>query len=159
MDKIIPKGGIDLNVDTSFTARRKERQRQFERSLLRELSLDLLKRSVHQYFGIIYTGNGSFFDDAVEEGCCEIAVEAYLLGSRYSRLGYFGIPTEEIDRRSTAERISFAEALAEFIIYWCDSAEKGTNDEFLTRSCGEYVDYWWNEGFRKGTRKYKLKLR
>ncbi|MES8790486.1 DUF2521 family protein, partial [Cutibacterium acnes] len=72
---------IETNIDTSFLTRRRERQIKFERSVLRELSLAILKKSVQNYFAGLLTNSGLLFDQVIEEGCYDVALEVYLLGS------------------------------------------------------------------------------
>ena len=44
---------IDITkVDTTFMRRRREQQIKFERSVLRELSISTLKKSVQQFLGV-----------------------------------------------------------------------------------------------------------
>ncbi|MCU9594068.1 YbaK family protein [Caldibacillus thermolactis] len=148
---------IDITkVDTTFMRRRREQQIKFERSVLRELSISTLKKSVQQFFGRIKSGAGIVFDQAIEEGCFDIALEVYLLGSRYSRLGYYGEPFEEIKYRSQEELDNFSNALFDFITFWGNIPE----DEKVTiqRACHLFIEHWFSEGFHKGKMKYKMRI-
>ncbi|MCU9615182.1 YbaK family protein [Caldibacillus lycopersici] len=148
-----------MNIDTSLMRRRREKQIKFERSVLRELSLEKLKKSVQAHFGNIYSGIGMVMDNAIEEGCYDVAVEAYILGSHYSRLGYYGEPMESIKPRSLKEQTNLAKALADFISYWSNfDGGNGALDESLHYKCEQYVDHWWVEGFTKGKMKYKMRM-
>ena len=150
---------LDFNttkIDTSFMKRRREQLIKFERSVLRELSITLLKKSFQQYFGNMQTGVGMVFDQAVEEGCYDIASELYLLGSRYSRVGYYGEPFEEIKYRSQEELNNFSTALYEFISFWGNIPTEAM--ESIKSACGQFVDYWFSEGFHKGKMKYKMRF-
>lgn len=146
-----------MTVDTSFMKRRREQQVKYERSVLRELSLDKLKKGFQKYFGNISSQGGHMLDSAIEEGCFDVAVEAYLTGSRYSRVGYYGEDTEKVMERSK-ERDDLTQALAEFITYWSSMNDTGKVNESLLYKCEQYIDYWWQEGFIKGKLKYKMKL-
>jgi hypothetical protein len=76
-----------MNVITSFKEKKREKEIKYERKMLRELSLNTLRAKVQQYFFPFYKG-GRMFPSAIEEGCIDMAIEAYLLGASYSRLGY-----------------------------------------------------------------------
>jgi len=147
-----------MNIDTSFMRRRREKQIKFERSMLRELSLQKLKKGVQNHFGSFSSGAGHMLDNAIEEGCYDVAVEAFLLGSRYSRLGYYGSSLETVMERSKNERVNLAKALKEFITYWTQMGPIPVHDESLQVKCEHYVDDWWKEGYTKGVQKYKLRL-
>lgn len=152
------KGVFFLNIDRSLVKRRREKQIRYERSILRELSIKVLKKSVQQFFGSFHTGKGLMLDNAVEEGCFDIAVESYLLGGQYSRVGYYGRNVDEIKERTKEQRENLAQALSEFIHYWTHLGAEDVRDESLLSRCEEFVDYWWLEGFEKGKMKYKMKL-
>ena len=147
-----------MNIDTSFTMRRRERQIRFERSVLREMSLELLKKSFQTYFGTLFTHGKFVFGDAIQEGCYDVAIEAYLSGSRYSRLNHYGEPIESLKSKSFSERRSLAKTLEEFILYWGNMQEETKYNEALPSSCENFVNYWWEEGLKKGTMKYKMKV-
>lgn len=147
-----------MNVDTSFIRRRREQQIKFERSVLRELSLETLKKGFHAHFGTITSNGSMMLDSAIQEGCYDIAVEAFLSGSRYSRLGYYGESLESVKDKSFVERDQLAQALAEFITYWSHIGVEHVQDERLAAKCQQYINYWWEEGFTKGKIKYKMKM-
>lgn len=146
-----------MNVDTTFLKRRHEKQIRFERSLLRELSLEALKKSVGRFFGTAPASGGDMFGVAVEEGFYDIALEAYILGSRYSRIGYYGKPLEEVLESSEEERESYALALYDFITFWL-SGRFGSGDVKLQETCRQFVKYWFIEGFNNGKLRYKMRL-
>jgi hypothetical protein len=148
---------IETNIDTSFLTRRRERQIKFERSVLRELSLAVLKKSVQNYFAGLLTNSGLLFDQVIEEGCYDVALEVYLLGSSYSRLGYYGKPIEEVKASSLEERRNFSKALQDFIAYWGAKLDE-QNEPRLESQCDAFVDHWFMEGFMKGKMKYKMRL-
>lgn len=152
------RGEQILNVDTSFIMRRRERQIRFERSVLRELSLEKLKKGFQIYFGPLFIHGRFLLGNAIEEGCYDVAVEAYLSGSRYSRLSYYGEPLESLKSKSFSERRSLAKTLEEFILYWGNMYEEGKYNEAIPACCENFVDYWWEEGLIKGKIKYKMKI-
>lgn len=148
---------IYTNIDTSFIRRRRERQIRFERSVLHELSIAILKKSVENYFGDIQTNRDVIFDQAIKEGCYDVAIEVYLLGSSYSRLGYYGKPIEDVMASSAEERENFSKALRDFIVFWGTKPDEQDQDT-LCKQCSQFVDHWFVEGFIKGKMKYKMRL-
>jgi hypothetical protein len=147
-----------LTIITSFSEKKKERQILFERSVLRELTIDKLKKSVQLHFGIISTGSGFLMDQAVEEGCYDIAVESYILGSQFSRFGYYGEEVNTAMDRAHEEIQQLSNALNEFIDFWTMSREEDESHTIFSKKCKPFVVFWWKEGFQTGMRKYKLRL-
>ena len=141
------------NVITTFKEKRQEKQMIYERKMLRELSLERLKATVNDHFGSYFK-----FLSAIEDGCIDIAIEAYLLGTKFSRFGYYGESVESIKLRSYYEEKYLADTLYEYLTYW---GQVGTNDfvnESLFYSCEYYVSSWWGEGFQKGEKRYRMRL-
>ena len=76
-----------MNVITSFKEKKREKQILYERRMLRDLSLEKLKTKVIEHFSPFYYMY-RVFPSVIEEGCIDIAIEAYVLGANYSRFGY-----------------------------------------------------------------------
>lgn len=146
-----------MNVITTFKEKRREKQITYERKMLRELSLEGLKKNVTDTFGSFFRV-GSMLGSAIEEGCIDVAIEAYLLGAKYSRFAYFGESVEEVRRRCYQYEKNLIDALYEFVCYWGHIGEHGFVNESLYYACEHYVTYWWMEGFNKGEKRHRLKL-
>lgn len=154
----IKEGGINVNVITTFPQKQRERQIRFERSLMRELTIEALRTSFRQFFnGKEYIVSQSLLL-AIEEGCYDIAIETFLFGSQFSRLGYFGVPWEEVYKRSQKQLSLFSRGLADFIHYWVNEDRDREVEADLLGACSQFVEYWFREGFLKGIMKYKMKL-
>ena len=146
-----------MNIDTTFINKRREQLIKFERSVLRELSVNILKKSIQQYFGALHTGVGVVFDQAMEEGLYDVALEVYLLGSSYSRIGYYGEPFEEVKSRCEEELSNFSNAIYDFIIFWGNIPEQ-QDRKHLKYKCEQYIEHWFHGGFTKGKMKYKMRM-
>ena len=94
-----------MNVITSFNAKRRERQIKYERKLLKELSIQSLKKSVQEYFGSERIEGGLWIQQGVEEGCYDVAIEAFLLGGQYSRFGHYGESIEQAKRSAVKMKL------------------------------------------------------
>lgn len=146
-----------MNVITSLKDKRVEKQLKFERQLLRALSINSLKNRVQQFFGSSHLTAGLLMNTGIEEACFDVAIEAYLLGGKFSRFGYYGESIEEIKRRCEEENRHLIDTLYNFLLYWGEGNESVAS-EGLYYLCDQYVDSWWMEGFEKGERQYKLRL-
>lgn len=146
-----------MNVITTFKEKKREKQVTYERKMLRELSLEGLKKTVKTHFSPFFI-TGPLFIKAIEEGCIDIAIEAYLLGARYSRFGYHGETPESVKQRCQAEEKYLIDAIFEFITYWGYIGDDHMANEALYYTCESYVDKWWHEGFNKGEKRYRLRL-
>ncbi len=144
-----------MNVITTFKEKKREKQINYERKMLREISLEKLKESINHNFGT-YLRIKTPFVKAIEEGCMDIAIEAYLLGARYSKFGYYGESIESVKTRSYYDEKYLVDTIFEFITYWTNAEDRVSESLYYT--CEHYVDQWWQEGFSKGEKRYRLKL-
>lgn len=145
-----------MTVITTFREKRREKQLKYERSVLRDLSIHTLKERFQAYFGSMRMGN-IMMHTGIEEACYDIALEAYLLGAKFSKFGYYGEEHEKVRLRCINEEKHLIDTLYNFFLFW-GSGEEGAMSEALYYRCEQYVDVWWREGFEKGERRHKLRL-
>ncbi|MDF0727542.1 YbaK family protein [Cytobacillus sp. S13-E01] len=145
-----------MNVITTFKDKRREKQITYERKMLRELSLEVLKKGVNEQFGSLFR-NG-MFARAIEDGCVDIAIEAYLVGSKYGKFGYHGESLEQVKNRCYFEEKYLTDTLFDFLTYWGQIGDNDFVNESLYYTCEHYVDQWWVEGFYKSEKRYRLRL-
>lgn len=146
-----------MNVITTFKEKRRDKQIKYERSVLKELSVKTLKARVQQYFGSSNIASSFIMNSGIEEACYDVALEAYLLGAKFSKFGYYGESLEEARNRCFREEKHLIDTLYNFLLYWGNGSE-GIMSESLYYSCEGYIDVWWREGFDKGQRRHKLRL-
>lgn len=146
-----------MTVITTFKEKKREKQLKYERSVLKELSINALKERVQQYFGSTRIAASFILNTGIEEACYDIALEAFLLGAKFSRFGYYGEDLESVRRRCHYEEKHLIDTLYNFFLYW-GSSEEGAMSESLYYRCEQYVQVWWREGFEKGHRRHKLRL-
>ncbi|WMJ16054.1 YbaK family protein [Geobacillus proteiniphilus] len=146
-----------MAVITSLAEKRQEKQLRYERNMLRELSLEKLRNKALEHFVPFYTAY-RIFPSVVEEGCIDLAIEAYLLGARYSRFGYYGEPADSVRCRCAQEEKYLIDTLFDFLCFWGN-----IDDDFLSQllydACEQYIANWWTEGFERGKKRRRLKLR
>jgi hypothetical protein len=143
-------------VIISFKEKRKEKQVKFERKVLRELSLEKLIKEVNLYFQPFF--ERATFAKAIEDGSVDVAIEAYLLGASFGRVGHYGESFESIRKRCYYEEKYLIDTLYEYLQYWGNMGDNGFISESLYMACEQYVSKWINEGFEKGIMRYKLRL-
>ncbi|ANB55718.1 hypothetical protein GFC29_2930 [Anoxybacillus sp. B7M1] len=146
-----------MSVITSFKEKKREKEIKYERKMLRELSLEKLQKQASESFRPFFQGK-STFPSAVEDGCIDMAIEAYLLGASYSRFGYYGEPIELVKKRSQHEEKYLTDALFDFLCFWTDLNDIHIGEP-LYYTCEGYISSWWTEGFEKGKKRWRLKLR
>lgn len=149
--------GISMSVITTLKERRYEKQLRFERKVLRELSLEGLKVSVGEFFYPFFYCDSSYMT-AIEEGSIDMALEAYLLGASYSRLGHYGEPIEHVRQRSREEEKYLVDALFDYLQYWELAAGNDFKMESLHLASEQFIDHWWSKGFKNGEIRYKMRL-
>ncbi|PLR77850.1 DUF2521 domain-containing protein [Bacillus sp. V3-13] len=146
-----------MNVITSFKEKKRAKQIKYERSVLRDISVNLLKKKVQHYFGSSRFITGLLMNAGLEEALYDVAIEAYLLGANFSKFGYYGEAIEETRKRCTEEEKHLTDTLYHFLLFW-GKGEEGVYNETLLTMCEQYVETWWREGYLKGERRYKLRL-
>ena len=146
-----PKEVRIVNVIVNLQERQREKQIKYERKMLRELSLENIKGRYQQYFG-----EGHI--DVVEDGCIDVAIEAYLLGANYSKFGYYGESKSDVKIRCFHEEKHLIDTVFNFILYWGKIGLSESNQEGLYHCCEGYIDAWWEEGFATGAKRHKMKL-
>ncbi len=144
-------GGEIMNLIVTLQERQREKQIKYERRMLRELSLENVKGRFKQYFGEGYI-------DVVEDGCIDVAIEAYLLGANYSKFGYYGESQDDARVRCFQEEKHLIDTLFNFILYWGDVGWSNSYQEGLYHCCEGYIDAWWKDGFTTGEKRYKMRL-
>ncbi|WP_042353568.1 YbaK family protein [Bacillus rubiinfantis] len=146
-----------MTVITTFKEKQREKQIKYERSVLRDLSIHTLKERVQQYFGSSRIATGLLMNAGIEEACYDIALEAYLLGAKFSKFGFFGEDIEKVRLRCFQEEKHLIDTLYNFLLYW-GHGEEGVMSEALYYHCEQYVHVWWRDGFANGQRRHKLRL-
>ncbi|RHW33941.1 DUF2521 family protein [Neobacillus notoginsengisoli] len=146
-----------MNVITSFTEKRREKQIKYERSVLRELSINVLKKRVQDYFGSVRLQAGLFQNPGIQEACYDVALEAFLLGANFSKFGFVGEDLDSILSRCEAEESHLIDTLFNFLLYW-GGGDDGIYSESLYLTCEQYVRTWWLDGYEKGRLRQKLRL-
>lgn len=146
-----------MTVITTFKEKRREKQIKYERSVLRELSIQTLKERVQHYFGSSRIVSSLIMNSGIEEACYDIALEAYLLGAKFSKFGYYGEDMEKVRLRCFYEEKHLIDTLYNFLLYW-GHGQEGIMSEALYYNCEQYVHVWWLEGYEKGQRRHKLRL-
>jgi hypothetical protein len=146
-----------LNVITTFTEKRRQKQMKYERSVLREVNIEELKRKVQEYFGSTRLTAGLFKNPGILEACYDVALESYLLGANLSKFAQSGEAIESTLNRCKPEETHLIDTLYNFLLYW-GAGEEGFYSEALYFQCEQYVRSWWMAGYENGRRRYKLRL-
>ncbi|WP_223703185.1 YbaK family protein [Sutcliffiella deserti] len=146
-----------MTVLTTLKEKRREKQMKYERKMLREISLDILKTKVKDFFSPYLKKNRQQIG-AIEEGCLDVAIEAYLLGASYSKFGYYGESAEKVKTRCPVEEKYLIDTLYDYFLYWGSIGDSDHVHESFYVTCEAFIDYWWREGFFKGEKRYRMRL-
>ncbi len=147
-----------MNVITTFTSKRREKQLKTERKLLREISLKMLQESVRKHFGYLRIQGGEQMQQGFDEACYDVAIEAYLLGGKISKFGYSGEPLEFVQKRCEDELKHYVDTIYNFWLYWSEiGVSEGVDDSFYY-SCEHFIMTWWSEGYENGLKRHKLRM-
>lgn len=145
------------NVILSFKEKRRAKQVNYERKVLKEITPKLLKERFASFLTTQHA-LGITFSQVLEEGCYDVAIEAYLLGANFSKFGFYGESEESVKMRCGQEGKHLVDTMYNFILYWGKISDFDVYNETLYYQCERYVDSWWKDGFSKGEKRYKLRL-
>jgi hypothetical protein len=142
-----------MNVITNLREKRRTKQISFERSVLKDLRITPLREQFKNIFDELIISDRQH-KRAREDYCLELAVESYLLGARYSRFAYFGEPIEKVQTRSEKEK--------DWLTYLFYSSVYGRKEDIkkeFYQHCENFLSNCWLDGYQKGERRYRLRLR
>ncbi|MGC4378218.1 DUF2521 family protein [Fictibacillus sp. Mic-4] len=142
-------------VITTFKEKQRCKKVEYERRVLRDLSLAKIKKEFQELFQPFFQYSLLYQQD-IEDACIDIAIDAYLLGAAYSRFAYYGEPLHSIKKRSESAQKEIVEGLYDYWQFWCWGTDLMM--ESLHRCCVSYVDRWWMEGYQNGEKRYKMRL-
>lgn len=143
-----------MNIITTLEDRRRKKQWNFERKVLRKLSLSTIRDNVHMHFPSVFEHQkigGSFVEDA----CVDFAIDAYLLGAEFSRFGFYGESEVSVRRRCKEVYENHVDHLHRQLSGWLYTNEE---DELFIKMCEGFILHWWETGFREGEKRYRMKL-
>ncbi len=146
-------GVYGVNVITSFFERREQKQILFERNALLDLTLHEIANDVRKRFMSFYD-ESLFIQQELEETCIDLAIEAYLVGASYSKFSFHGESEEQVLSRASSELKQFTDTLFDFWLFWSESEAY----EKLYVTCELFLKCWWQVGFKKGERRYRMRL-
>ncbi|MBD1382725.1 DUF2521 family protein [Metabacillus arenae] len=141
----------------SFKEKRREKQLTYERKMLREISLTEIKKTILNYFNEFFQSR-TISKAAIEEGCIDFAVEAFLLGAKFSRFGYYGESMQMVAYRCRHEEKLLTDDFFDYMLHWGKVNDDPMINESLMIACECYIQQWWKEGYTKGEKRYKLRL-
>ncbi|WP_171051901.1 DUF2521 family protein [Alteribacter natronophilus] len=144
-----------MNLITSFSEKRRKKQWNYERRVLKSLSIADMRKDVHQHFmTTIYMDRVS--NMYLEDFAVDIGIDAFLLGSEYGRFGYFGESADMAKSRCLDEIDIYIEQSAGQFAAWLHGSEE--DEERYKQLSESFVHRWWEKGFNEGVKRYKMKL-
>ncbi|UCZ53408.1 YbaK family protein [Bacillus shivajii] len=144
-----------MNVITSLGEKRRKKQWKFERSILRSLSIQTMKTDVFQTFFSQQFGEsvGKLY---LTDFCLDIGIDAYLLGSEFSRFGYYGDPPKKVKVRCQDELDAYIQQCVSQFQAWFHLDDNESDK--VKEKCTAFLDKWWTTGFKEGEKRHRLRL-
>ena len=141
----------------NFVQKKREKEWKYEKSVLRELSIKQLRLSVKTAFrlkGPIYIIKQL---RELEESTLDCAVEAYLLGASYSSKYINDFSVEKTKLRCKGQMNQINIILKQYIEYYFAKYELPMVEDIVIQS-ENLVWHWWNEGYKAGVKRKKLRM-
>lgn len=141
----------------SFQDKIREKQLKYERTMMKEISLKEIKKSVDSCFGHHFH-IGLLNKGRIEEGCMDFAVESFLIGAKYSKFGCSGEALVDVQNRSRLEDKALLDEMYEYLLNWGQKEEYMLANESIYIASGHFLNIWWKEGYLRGMKRRKLRL-
>ncbi|WP_273125254.1 DUF2521 family protein [Metabacillus sp. HB246100] len=139
----------------SLKQKRHQKELKYEKKMLRELTLAEIKAKIDECFSGF---SSSVKKNVIEDGCVDFAIEAFMLGAKYSRFGYLGETMEAANSRCYHEEKQLTDELYDYYINWGKYRGSDSALEEVHLACEHYIHSWWKQGYMKGEKRYKLRL-
>ncbi|WP_157843073.1 DUF2521 family protein [Bacillus sp. FJAT-44742] len=143
------------NTIVSLNERRRKKEWDFEKKILRTLSIKDIQ-SISETFFIPVFPNFHFQYSFMEDACVDLAIDSFLLGAKYSRLGVRGEDDISIKERANREVKFLVKELYNFMYGWVHDPQ--AKEEKMFEAVDGFVVHWWEKGFETGKTRLLLRL-
>lgn len=146
---------MGMNVIFTLGEKRKEKQWNYQRSMLRLLSINKMKTDVQRRF-FAHENEETVSQLYLQDFCLDIGMDTFLLGAEFARFGYYGETEYMVMQRCTEEiKAQIDQTVAQFTAWLnLDEEQAKVYKEVATG----YIYEWWRQGFDEGKKKYQLRL-
>ncbi|MCR6098221.1 DUF2521 family protein [Salipaludibacillus agaradhaerens] len=146
---------MGMNVIFTLGEKRKEKQWKYQRSMLRTLSINDMKKDVQRRF-FAHEMEETVSQLYLQDFCLDVGIDAFLLGAEFARFGYYGEPEFTVMRRCAGEiNMQIDQTVAQFVAWLkLDDAQTAVYKEVATG----FIYEWWRQGFDEGRKRHQLKL-
>lgn len=144
-----------MTVITTFFEKQRKKQWMFERKVLRKLSLVEIRSNARNHFEGLFSPqlvNHPF----IEDFCIDLAIDAYLVGAEYSRFGYYGETIVQVRNRCSKKIKEITDKLMEFLQLYSEGNDLLMQSMYISSQI--FIDHWWEQGFKEGEKRYRLRL-
>lgn len=146
---------MGMNVIFTLGEKRKEKQWKYQRSILRTLAVNDMKKDVQRRF-FAYDMEETVSQLYLQDFCLDVGIDAYLLGADFARFGFYGESEFSVMQRCAGEINALIEQTAAQFTAWLnlDEAQSSVYKEVATG----YIYEWWRKGFDEGKKRLQLRL-
>lgn len=144
-----------MTVITTFFEKQRKKQWMFERKVLRKLSLVEIRTNARNHFEALFSPQ-LVNHPYIEDFCIDLAIDAYLAGAEYSRFGYHGETMEQVRFRCSRKIKDLNGRLMDFLQLYIDENDLKLESIYIASQV--FIDYWWEQGFKEGEKRYRLRL-
>ncbi|MFV8829697.1 DUF2521 family protein [Alkalihalobacterium sp. APHAB7] len=144
-----------MTVITTFSEKQREKRWKFERKVLRQLSLNDLKKDAQQHFEPLFPFHFQY-EPFLIDPIIDAAIDSFLIGAEFSRFGYYGELLRDVRFRCEDELKDIYTQLFYILEAWYTYRDIGLDSLYL--AVEQFVEKWWEKGFTEGTKRYRMRL-
>lgn len=142
-----------MNVITTLNDKRREKQWNFERKMLRHIDLKKMERSIKEWVRPLMPFQFQAYPFLLDQSI-DMTIDAFLLGTEYGRFGIYGESTIDSKKRCDAELTMLSHSLCDTLSGWNGESPS----ESLLTAIDMLLGTWWEKGYLEARKAYKLRL-
>ena len=146
-----------MMIFENLKEKRREKQRKYEQSVLRDIHIKDIRKSARNIFiQPVFNFYSSF--EEIERIIIDYAIEFYLYGASFGKWGYYGEGFIQVKTRMKGkEKFFIHEFFIELYEKLRDPIDLSVREK-LYQCVETFVESWIQKGFQNGMRKYKLRF-
>lgn len=148
---------VMMGIYINLKEKRREKQRKYELSVLRDIHIRDIRQSVRKDL-IQKVSIHSYDYEKIEQILIDYIVEIYLYGASFGRWGYYGEDFIQIKSRMKGKEKFITEELYQAICQKIHFQDEKYQRNILYIHTQNFVEIWLKKGFKNGMKKYKLKI-
>lgn len=142
-----------MNIITTLTEKRREKQWNFEKKMLRNIDIRKMETNIKDWIRPIMPFQFQAYPFLIDQ-CLDMTIDAYLLGADFGRFGFYGETVKDSKQRCFGGLTELSHSLCATLSGW----NEADSSEYMLIATDMLMDQWWEKGYLDSCKAYKLRL-